>query len=112
MRMLKALVRLVVLVAAAGLVAAGTGAAAWAAPLGAPADLNTVLNNLTKLIVSLLSALATLFLTIAGVLYLTAGGNPEQVSKAKNALKNAAIGYAIAVLAPLLLVLLQKVVGQ
>jgi hypothetical protein len=74
-------------------------------------DLPTVIDNLRNTIVGLLAGLATLFLTIGGVLYLFAAGDPEQVSKAKNALKSAAIGYGVAVLAPVLLTLLKKVVG-
>jgi len=55
--------------------------------------------------------LATLFLTYGGVLYLTAGGDPGTVEKAKNALKSAAFGYALAALAPLLVSALQSIVG-
>jgi hypothetical protein len=77
-----------------------------------PPELNTVLNNLTVAIVGLLSSLATVALTIGGVMYLMAGGDPEQVRKAKTALKNAAIGYGIAILAPALLLVLKKIVGQ
>jgi hypothetical protein len=84
---------------------------AAAATVTALNDLPTVIDNLRNTIVGLLAGLATLFLTIGGVLYLFAGGDPEQVSKAKNALKSAAIGYAVAVLAPILLTLLKKVVG-
>ncbi|HJY70065.1 MAG TPA: pilin [Streptosporangiaceae bacterium] len=43
--------------------------------------------------------------------YLTAGGDPGQVEKAKIALKSAAIGYALAVLAPLLVFILASLVG-
>lgn len=101
----------VVALVAAGALVVGA-AAAQAGVLGAPPqDLNTVIDNLRNVIVGLLAGLATLFLTIGGVLYLFAAGDPEQVSKAKNALKSAAIGYGIAVLAPLLVTLLKKVVG-
>ena len=42
---------------------------------------------------------------------LTAGGDPLQVEKAKTALKSAAIGYALAALAPLIVSILASVVG-
>jgi len=45
------------------------------------------------------------------VQYLIAGGDPGGVEKAKTALKSAAIGYALAVLAPGLVSILQHIVG-
>lgn len=77
---------------------------------GAP-TLNGVLASLTHWLVGILAALATLFLTIGGIRYLAAGGDPMQVERAKTALKSAAIGYALAALAPLLVSILQSVVG-
>ena len=56
-------------------------------------------------------AVATLFLVLAGVYWATAGGDPVQVDKAKGALKNALIGYGLAVLAPVLLRVVQGIVG-
>lgn len=79
--------------------------------LAAPADLATVVSNLTLWITGFLVGLATLFLTIGGTLYLSAGGDPSSVEKAKNCLKSAAIGYALAVLAPILVGALQSIVG-
>jgi Type IV secretion system pilin len=51
-------------------------------------------------IIGILVGLATLFLTIGGVRYLMAGRDPGEVGKAKTALKSAAIGYGLAILAP------------
>ncbi len=78
---------------------------------GASPTLSGVISNLTNWIVGILAGLATLFLTIGGLRYLTAGGDPGQVEKAKIALKSAAIGYALAVLAPLLVSILASLVG-
>jgi hypothetical protein len=77
---------------------------------GAP-TLSGVISNLTSWIVGILAGVATLFLTIGGLRYLTAGGDPGQVEKAKIALKSAAIGYALAILAPLLVSILASLVG-
>ena len=77
---------------------------------GAP-TLSGVISNLTTWIVGILAGVATLFLTIGGLRYVTAGGDPGQVEKAKIALKSAAIGYALAILAPLLVSILASVVG-
>ncbi len=77
---------------------------------GAP-TLSGVISNLTNWIVGILAGVANLFLTIGGLRYLTAGGDPGQVEKVKIALKSAAIGYALAVLAPLLVSILASLVG-
>ena len=79
--------------------------------IGAATSLSGLISNLTGWLVGLLAGLATLFLTIGGVRYLAAGGDPGQVEKAKTALKSAAIGYALAALAPLLVSILASLVA-
>lgn len=79
--------------------------------LAAAASLKEVINNLRNVIVGLLVGLATLFATIGGVRYMLAGGDPGEVEAAKKTLRYAAIGYSVAVLAPLLVKILQSVVG-
>jgi type IV secretion system pilin len=79
---------------------------AWAV-----ADIPTVINNLRNWIVGLLAALATLFLTFGGLRYLMAGGDPGEVETAKRALKAAATGYGLAILAPVIVTVLQGIVG-
>lgn len=81
-----------------------------AQPLAA-ATINGVIGNVTVWIVGILAGLATLMLTIAGLRYLTAGGDPAEVEKAKGALKSAAIGYGIAILAPVIVTILKSLVG-
>ena len=46
-----------------------------------------MISNTTVWIVGILAGLATLFLTIGGVRYLMAGGDPAEVEKAKTALQ-------------------------
>lgn len=84
---------------------------AMAADAAAP-SLNAVIDNLRNWMVGLLAAVATLFLTIGGLRYMTAGGDPMQVERAKTALKSAAVGYSLAALSPLLVQILKSVVGQ
>ncbi len=74
-------------------------------------SLDAVIGNITKWLVGLLVSLATLFLTVGGLRYLLAGGDPGEVAKAKDTLKYAAIGYGVAVLAPVLVKILQGFVG-
>lgn len=88
------------------LVVASPADAATAAP-----SLSSVIGSLTDWLVGILAGLATLFLTLAGIRYLTAGGDPVQVERAKTALRSAMIGYTLAALAPLLVSILQSVVG-
>jgi Type IV secretion system pilin len=75
------------------------------------ASLEEVITNLRDVIVGLLVGLATLFATIGGVRYILAGGDPSEVEAAKRTLRYAAIGYGVAVLAPLLVGILQRIVG-
>lgn len=74
--------------------------------------LGQVIDRLRNVLVGLLVGLATLFLTVGGVRYLFAGGDPGQVEKAKVTLRSAAIGYGLAALAPVLVRLLRYVVGS
>nr|WP_066940373.1 pilin [Streptomyces sp. NBRC 110611] len=77
----------------------------------AVATIPAVISNLRNWIIGLLAGLATLFLTFGGLRYLMAGGDPGEVEAAKRALKAAAIGYGLAVLAPALVTVLQGIVG-
>ncbi|MDI6101200.1 pilin [Actinoplanes sp. NEAU-A12] len=71
-------------------------------------SLEQVVNNIRTWLVGILVAVATLFLTVGGLRYAAANGDPGEVEKAKLALKSAAIGYALAMLAPLFV----TIVGQ
>jgi hypothetical protein len=103
-----------------GLVGMGLGAAALlVVGLAPPAlaqtvdpTLGQVIDRLRTVLVGLLVGLATLFLTVGGLRYLFAGGDPGQVEKAKVTLRSAAIGYGLAALAPVLVRLLRYVVGS
>ncbi|WP_435124458.1 pilin [Micromonospora tulbaghiae] len=74
-------------------------------------SLPVVINNLRTWLIGILAAVATLFLVLAGVYWATAGGDPTQVERAKGALKNALVGYGLAVLAPVLLQVVRGIVG-
>ena len=79
-------------------------------PLAAD-SISQVIANSTLWLVGILAGLATLFLTLAGVRYLMANGDPAEVEKAKTALKSAAIGYGLAILAPVIVTVLKSLVG-
>lgn len=88
------------------------GVAEAGTSLAAAESLDEVISNLRNVIVGLLVGLATLFATIGGVRYILAGGDPGEVEAAKKTLRYAAIGYSVAVLAPVLVKLLQSIVGE
>ncbi|MEU8690457.1 pilin [Streptomyces sp. NPDC048665] len=96
-----------------GFVVACTVSALLADPpcVWAVADIPTVITNLRNWIVGILTGLATLFLTFGGLRYLMAGGDPGEVEAAKRGLKAAAIGYGLAILAPVVVTVLQGIVG-
>jgi Type IV secretion system pilin len=110
-RMLKTLMGGAGCAATAAVVVLTAATPAWAQTEPTGDELATVIANATAWIVGILVGLATLFLTIGGALYLMAGGDPGQIEKAKTALKSALIGYALAVLAPVLLAILDGILG-
>ena len=95
---------LVAAVAATALVV--THGTAYAAEIGAvplAADsIDQVANNIRTWLVGILVAVATLFLTVGGLRLMWANGDPGEAEKGKAALKSAAIGYALALLSPLI----------
>jgi hypothetical protein len=70
-----------------------------------------VIDGLKLWIMGILAAVATLFLVIGGLRYMTAGGDPAQAEQAKGNFKAALAGYALAVLAPVILQVLQGILG-
>jgi hypothetical protein len=79
--------------------------------LALAASVEEVLTNIRNWIMGILAGLATVFLSIGGVRYVMGGGDPGEIEKAKTAFRGAGIGYALAVLAPLVVTVLQGIVG-
>jgi hypothetical protein len=96
--------------AAAGLPGAAHAARAAGTVLAA-SSVSQVISNTTVWLVGILAGLATLMLTVGGVRYLLAGGDPAEVQKAKIAFRSAAIGYGLAVLAPVIVTILKSLTG-
>ncbi|GIE91615.1 pilin [Actinoplanes regularis] len=86
-------------------------AAAAVQPLAAPKSLPQVIDGITGWIMGIIAVVATMFLVIGGLRYMAAGGDPAQVEQAKGNFKSALIGYALAVLAPVVLKVLQGILG-
>ncbi|GAA4890552.1 pilin [Saccharopolyspora cebuensis] len=101
---------LVIVMLCAGL-AVAHGASAETTHVVAVASLDQVLTNIRNWIMGMLALVATVFLTIGGVRYLLANGDPGEVEKAKSAFRNAAFGYMLAALAPVIVDILRGLVG-
>ena len=77
----------------------------------AATDLNTVINNLKLWLAGLLASLATVFLITGAARYVMAGGDPVKLERAKSSIASAGLGYAFALFAPVLVTIIQKIVG-
>jgi Type IV secretion system pilin len=92
----------VVLATSTVTVLAFTSGAALAASTTPVDSIDTVVSNLRLWLMGILATVATLYLTVGGLRYITANGDPGEIEKAKQSFKSAALGYALALLAPLL----------
>ncbi len=111
-RVQRRLARSAVAVVLAGVVLAAAAGPASAQPVLAVAgSFDEVLNNLRNWIVGILALIATVCLTIGGTRYLICSGDPGEVERAKVALRAACIGYALAMLAPVVVAVLKSIVG-
>lgn len=72
-------------------------------------DIVRILDGIRNLMVGLLIGLAVAALTYAGVRYVISGGDPMSIEKAKSAVKAAVVGFAIALLAPVLIGLVKHI---
>lgn len=107
-------VALLLLLAASGTAvaeaAAAPGAVLAQAVLAQAQSVEQVLGNIRTWVVGILALLATVFLTIGGVRYILGSGDPGEIEKAKSAFRSACVGYALAVLAPLVVEILRGIV--
>jgi hypothetical protein len=70
-----------------------------------------VIEGLRWWIMGIAAAIATLFLVVGGLRLMAAGGDPTQAEQGKANIRSALIGYAVAVLAPVILQALQSILG-
>lgn len=65
-------------------------------PLGLPStDIRTIIANIIRIALGFVGIIMVVLIMFGGYLYMTSGGNEEQISRAKAILKNATIGLAI-----------------
>jgi cyanate permease len=101
----------IVSLTAVAFIVAAEAASADTIVLAVAGSVDEVLTNIRNWVVGILAGLATCFLTVGGVRYVMAGGDPGEIEKAKTAVKAAGIGYALAALAPLVVSVLKSLVG-
>lgn len=74
-------------------------------------ELVDLIERVGNWIFAFLLAVAAIFLLYAGFKWATAGGNPEEVNKARLMLINALIGVAVALLARGMVMVIRGVIG-
>ena len=112
--MYRNLIRLATALVMAGTLLLPAGLPAFAAPSPPPAvnDLPTVVDNLRFWIIGIIAGIATLFLSIGGARYMLAGGDEAEIARAKGAFKSAAVGYGLALLAPVIMTILDSILRK
>lgn len=81
-------------------------------PLGLTAlDIRVVIANIIRAVLGLIGIILVILIMYGGYLYMTAGGNDEQIGKAKAILKNAVIGLAIILAAYSIVLFVMKMLG-
>jgi type IV secretion system pilin len=105
--------RLVLITAVMALAVLAVSSSAYADPITVAQGqtVTGVLDNIRNWLMGILAGLATVFLSIGGVRYVMASGDPGEVEKAKTAFKSAGWGYGLAALAPLIVEILRGIVG-
>lgn len=68
-------------------------------PLGEGTTISTIIQRLVSFAQSLLAPLSVIAVLLAGLFYMTSGGNPEKLKRAHRTLVWAVIGIAIVLLA-------------
>lgn len=75
-------------------------------------SLQEVFDNFRGFLVGIAVSLGMLFWTLAGIRYMASGADPGEATRAKEAFRNGAIGFGVAVLTPVLFQILQGILGM
>jgi len=79
--------------------------------LQTPGEAVTLIETLTNWLFTILMAVAVIFIIMAAWTFLTAGGNPDSVTKARQMLIYALVGVAVAILARGLPIMIETLLG-
>lgn len=85
--------------------------AAAAASDPAVDEIVRILDRVRNTLMLVLTGLAIVALTYAGVRYLLAVGDPGGVERAKTAAKSALVGLGLALLAPVVVAIVKQIIG-
>ncbi|MGB2762556.1 MAG: hypothetical protein WBC21_03390 [Minisyncoccales bacterium] len=86
------------------------GILAYTEPTLPTTELDEALVNITNFMFWLLMAVAVIFLIAAGISFITAGGDPEKVKKARDYVLYALIGVVVGVMAKGLTTFLRAII--
>lgn len=75
-------------------------------------SVETAINNITNWAFAFVLTIAVLFLIFAGFQFITAGGDPEKLTKARSSLFYGAIGVGVAVMARGLVSFVRGLLGE
>ncbi|MDP2735962.1 MAG: pilin [bacterium] len=74
-------------------------------------DFTDIVNNILTLVFNFAIIIAPLMIVIAGILFVTAGGNPAQITKARQILIWTFVGFALILLARGLIAIIRTLIG-
>ncbi len=81
-------------------------------PLGlASTDIRVIIGRIVRVLLGLLGLILVILILYAGVLWMTAGGNEEQIVNAKKIIKNATIGLIIILSAYAIVLFVMRMLG-
>lgn len=69
------------------------------AGLGKETNIATIVGNIIKIVLGLISVILVVLFIAGGFMWMTSAGNPDKVKKAKDIIQNALIGAVIVVIA-------------
>jgi magnesium-transporting ATPase (P-type) len=115
--MSKKLIGTLGLVLIAGLFVAPVMVSAWDISSKEPTDYKAseamaILPRVIDWIFGFLIAIVTLMIIISGYMFVTGGGNPDTIGKARNMLMYALVGLAVAVLSKGLIAIVQMILKK
>lgn len=79
---------------------------------GEKTTIEKVLTNIMNWIIGITGVIAAIFLIIGGILYMTAGGDPNKIGAAKTTLTSAIIGVVIILLTFIIITLIRTIVTR
>lgn len=74
-------------------------------------SITTTLDNVRNALMLILGSITLVMLTVGGVRYVAAGGDSQAIKAAKETIKHALLGFAVAILAPVLITVVKSIIS-